>query len=257
MTKLKAKGLSFSYGKHKVLSDVGFAPIAPGTLTALIGPNAAGKSTLFRLIAGLLRSETGAVHLGETDLASLPTRERLKRVCFMPQFFTANAALTVFDVVMMAHKQLRGWRVSEADMRAVGQALDLAGIGHLAEAYVSELSGGQSQMVSVAQALIRKSDVYLFDEPTSALDLRHQLQVLSQIKSAMAARGAIGMVALHDLNLAARFADHLVLIGQGRVLAQGSPDEVLRSAAISETYGVDIEISTGPREDLLVHAYAS
>ena len=257
MTELTASGLAFSYGKRRVLRDVGFDAIAPGTLTALIGPNASGKSTLFRLIAGLHRTESGTVHLGETDLATLSSRERLKRVCFMPQFFTANAALTVFDVVMMAHKQLRGWRVSEADMLAVGQALDQAGIGHLSEAYVSELSGGQSQMVSVVQALVRNSDVYLFDEPTSALDLRHQLQVLSQIKTAMAARGTIGIVALHDLNLAARFADHLVLLGQGRVLAQGTPGEVLRSPAISETYGVDIEITSGPRKDLLVHAYAS
>ena len=257
MSGLSTEGLGFSYDKRRVLEDVSIEGVAPGSLTALIGPNASGKSTLFRLIAGLLRPEAGTVHLGKTDLASLSSRERLKRVCFMPQFFTANAALSVFDVVMMAHKQLRGWRVSEDDMQAVGQALEQTGIGHLSEAYVSELSGGQSQMVSMTQALIRNSDVYLFDEPTSALDLRHQLQVLGQIRTAMTKRGTIGMVALHDLNLAARFADHLVLLGQGRVLAQGRPEEVLRAPAISETYGVEIEISTGPREDLLVHAYAS
>ncbi len=257
MTGLIARDLSFSYGKRKVLQNVGFEALKPGQLTALIGPNAAGKSTLFRLIAGLLKPETGSVHLNGADLATLSGKARLKQVCFMPQFFAANAALTVFDVVMMAHKQLRGWRVSEADMLAVGRALEAYGIGHLAEAYVSELSGGQSQMVSVAQALVRTSDVYLFDEPTSALDLRHQLEVLHQIKQAVVQRGAIGMVALHDLNLAARFADHLVLVGRGRVMAEGRPDDVLRSPAISEIYGVDIEITTGPREDLLVHAYPS
>ncbi|MEM8761512.1 MAG: ABC transporter ATP-binding protein [Pseudomonadota bacterium] len=257
MNALTARKLRFAYGPRRVLDGTGFEPLQPGQLTALIGPNAAGKSTLFRLIAGLAKPQAGQITLGATDLATLPTRARLQRICFMPQFFAANAALTVFDVVMMAHKQLRGWRVSEADMREVGDALEQAGIGHLAEAYVNELSGGQSQMVSVAQALIRRSDVYLLDEPTSALDLRHQLEVLSRIKSAMAARSAIGIVALHDLNLAARFADHLILLGQGRTLAQGAPEEVLRSRAISETYGVDVEISTGPRKDLFVHAYAS
>lgn len=257
MNALTAENLTFSYGSRRIFDRVGFDPIAPGQLTALIGPNAAGKSTLFRLIAGLLKPETGKVHLGNTDLDTLTTRTRLERVCFMPQFFTANAALTVFDVVMMAHKQLKGWRVSEADMIAVGTALQEAGIGHLSEAYVSELSGGQSQMVSVTQALIRKSDVYLFDEPTSALDLRHQLDVLGQIKAAVADRGAIGVVALHDLNLAARFADNLILLGEGRILAQGSPAEVLRADAISNTYGVAIETSKGPREELIVHAYAS
>lgn len=257
MSGLIAEGLGFSYGPRSVLQDAGFQPLQAGQLTALIGPNAAGKSTLFRLIAGLAKPRSGVIRLHGTDLATLSSRERLTRVCFMPQFFAANAALTVFDVVMMAHKQLRGWRVSDADMQAVAQALSKSGIGHLAQAYVSELSGGQSQMVSVAQALIRKSDVYLFDEPTSALDLRHQLEVLSRIKAEMAARAGIGIVALHDLNLAARFADHLILLGQGRILAQGPPEVVLRSKAISETYGVDVEISTGPRKDLLVHAYAS
>ncbi|WP_299471789.1 ABC transporter ATP-binding protein [uncultured Roseibium sp.] len=257
MSALTAENLTFSYGARRIFDGVGFDPIIPGQLTALIGPNAAGKSTLFRLIAGLLKPETGKVHLGDTDLDTLSTRRRLERVCFMPQFFTANAALSVFDVVMMAHKQLKGWRVSENDMIIVGTALQEAGIGHLSEAYVSELSGGQSQMVSVTQALIRKSDVYLFDEPTSALDLRHQLEVLGQIKSAVADRDAIGVVALHDLNLAARFADNLILIGEGRILAQGPPAEVLRADAISNTYGVAIETTIGPREELIVHAYAS
>ncbi|OIQ44499.1 MAG: iron ABC transporter ATP-binding protein [Roseobacter sp. MedPE-SW] len=257
MSGLQAQGLGFCYGPKTVLKDAGFNSLRPGHLTALIGPNAAGKSTLFRLIAGLSRPVSGSITLGGNDLANLSSRARLKRICFMPQFFAANAALSVFDVVMMAHKQLRGWRVSEADMQAVGQALSQAGIGHLAQAYVSDLSGGQSQMVSVAQALIRESDVYLFDEPTSALDLRHQLEVLTRIKEAMQARQSIGIVALHDLNLAARFADHLILLGQGRIVAEGPPEIVLRSKAISEIYGVDVEITTGPREDLLVHAYAS
>ncbi|MGH1416614.1 MAG: ABC transporter ATP-binding protein [Pelagimonas sp.] len=257
MTGLKADDLSFSYGAHKVLNNVSFDALQPGKLTALIGPNAAGKSTLFRVIAGLLKPDAGKAYLGGTDLDSLSSRARLKRICFMPQFFAANAALTVFDVVMMAHKQLKGWRVTDDDMTAVARALDHAGIGHLSEAYISDLSGGQSQMVSAAQALIRRSDVYLFDEPTSALDLRHQISVLDHIKTAVAARNAIGIVALHDLNLAARFADHLLLVGQGRILAQGAPNDVLRSSAISDTYGVEIEISTGPREDLLVHAYPS
>ncbi|WP_298818319.1 ABC transporter ATP-binding protein [uncultured Roseibium sp.] len=257
MSGLSAEGLSFSYGPRQIFNQVDVGPVKSGQLTALIGPNASGKSTLFRLIAGLLSVEAGRVRLDETDLASLSTRARLKRICFMPQFFTANAALTVFDVVMMAHKQLQGWRVSEADMISVGTALEAAGIGHLAEAYVSELSGGQSQMVSVAQALIRNSDVYLFDEPTSALDLRHQLEVLQQIRSAVIARNAIGIVALHDLNLAARFADNLILLGNGRILAQGSPAEVLRKQSIADTYGVAIETSTGPRQEIVVHAYPS
>ncbi|MEM6939071.1 MAG: ABC transporter ATP-binding protein [Pseudomonadota bacterium] len=253
---LAARNLTFAYGTRPILQDTGFAPLEPGRLTALIGPNASGKSTLFRVIAGLLKAQ-GTVVLNGTDLATLSPKERLQRVCFMPQFFAANAALTVFDVVMMAQKNLSGWRVTSEDMDKVGIALHDAGIGHLSEAYISELSGGQSQMVSVAQALIRRSEVYLFDEPTSALDLNHQLSVLSQIQAAIAARGAIGVVALHDLNLAARYADHLILLRQGQVLAQGAPAEILYRPEIAETYGVDIHITTGPKEDLVVHAYAN
>ena len=254
---LSAQGLRFAYDQRMILNDTGFEALQPGQLTALIGPNASGKSTLFRVIAGLLKPTAGAVHLGDLDLATLSTRARLKRVCFMPQFFAANASLTVFDVVMMARKNLAGWKVSAADMDAVGEALHSAGIGHLSEAYISELSGGQAQMVSVAQALIRQADVYLFDDPTSALDLHHQLDVLSRISETIRARGAIGIVALHDLNLAARFADHLILLRQGQVLAQGSPQEVLHRPEIAATYGVDIHITKGPKEDLVVHAYTS
>lgn len=251
---LEAKNIAFAYGARPILKDTGFAPLQKGELTALIGPNASGKSTLFRAIAGLVKAQ-GTVTLDGTDLSSLSTKARLSRVCFMPQFFAANAALTVFDVVMMARKNLSGWRVTSEDMTAVGEALQEAHIGHLADAYISELSGGQAQMVSVAQALIRTSDVYLFDEPTSALDLNHQLRVLGQIKSAIKKRGAIGIVALHDLNLAARFADRLILLRQGQILAEGIPGDILHRAEISETYSVDIHITTGPKEDLVVHAY--
>ncbi|MEM8978624.1 MAG: ABC transporter ATP-binding protein [Pseudomonadota bacterium] len=253
---LEVRGLNFAYGIRPILRNAGFAPLKPGQLTALIGPNASGKSTLFRSIAGLLKAD-GTVTLDGTDLASLSPKARLSKVCFMPQFFAANAALTVFDVVMMARKNLSGWRVTSEDTNAVAQALHDAEIGHLAEAYISELSGGQAQMVSVAQALIRSSDVYLFDEPTSALDLNHQLRVLQQIRAAISNRNAVGIVALHDLNLAARFADHLILLRQGEVLAQGAPHEILRRPEIAETYGVDIHITTGPKEDIVVHAYSN
>ncbi|MEM9429335.1 MAG: ABC transporter ATP-binding protein [Pseudomonadota bacterium] len=257
MTALIVDEVRFAYGLRPILDGATIAPLPAGRLTALIGPNASGKSTLFKIIAGLLAASSGRITLGETDLATLPTRSRVGRIRFMPQFFAANAALTVFDVVMMAEKQLRGWRVTREDMERVARALSEADIGHLAEAYVSELSGGQSQMVSCVQALIRPADVYLFDEPTSALDLHHQLAVLDRIRRAIVERNAVGIVALHDLNLAARFADHLILLGQGRVLAEGPPASVLRDPALAETYGVDITLTTGPREDLTVHAYAT
>lgn len=253
---LTATNINVSFGAHAVLHNTGFDALRPGQLTALIGPNAAGKSTLFRTICGLINPDAGQVLLEGKDLSSLPLQRRLKNICFMPQFFTANAALSVFDVVLMAQKQLAGWRVSHEDMTKVAQALDDAGIGHLADANIGELSGGQAQMVSICQALIRRAGVYLFDEPTSALDLRHQLDVMRRIKSAMRKRGTIGIVALHDLNLAARYADHLLLIGSGKILAQGKPEQVLSNPLIANTYNVAIQTGIGPRQELNVHAYA-
>ncbi|MEL7181162.1 MAG: ABC transporter ATP-binding protein [Pseudomonadota bacterium] len=251
-----AEKLSVLFGSHWVLHNTGFDALQQGQLTALIGPNAAGESTLFRALAGLITPKSGRVMLGDQDLGQMNPRKRLREVCFMPQFFTANAALSVFDVVLMAQKQLARWRVNQDDMTAVAQNLHDAGIGHLADAYIGELSGGQAQMVSICQALTRRSKVYLFDEPTSALDLRHQLEVLTRIKAAMRARGAVGVVALHDLNLAARFADHLILIGEGKVLAQGNPEDVLSDPVIGQTYDVEIQTARGPKEELNVHAYA-
>lgn len=252
---LTAEHLNVHFGNRHVLSDTGFNALHPGELTALIGPNAAGKSTLFRTLAGLIKPKTGNVSLNNENLADLSLKQRLQKVCFMPQFFTANAALSVFDVVLMAQKQLAGWRVTQSDLATVARNLEAAGIDHLADASIAELSGGQAQMVSVCQALTRRSDVYLFDEPTSALDLRHQLDTMVRIRAAMRDRGSIGIVALHDLNLAAQYADHLVLIGGGRVLAQGAPDDVLSDPLIAQTYGVEIETATGPRQELNVHAY--
>lgn len=253
---LTASDINVAFGARTVLQDAGFAALQKGHLTALIGPNAAGKSTLFRSIAGLMKPNSGQVELDGQDLSKLTIQRRLNRICFMPQFFAANAALSVFDAVLMAQKQLRGWRVSQSDMTAVATALDAAGIGHLAAANIGDLSGGQAQMVSVCQALIRRSDVYLFDEPTSALDLRHQLDVMDRIKATMRERGAIGIVAMHDLNLAARYADHLLLIGSGRILAQGRPETVLSDPLIADTYDVAVQTGTGPRQELNVHAYA-
>lgn len=255
MSILTVADLNYAYGKRQVLHDINITALQPGMLVGLIGPNAAGKSTLFKCISGMNKHATGVVQLGEQNLGDLSLRERLKKVCFMPQFFSSTAALSVFEVVLMSHKQLAGWTVTAEDRLAVAKTLEQAGIGHLADANIAELSGGQAQMVSLCQALVRNAKVYLFDEPTSALDLRHQLEGLTQIREAMKNRNAIGIIALHDLNLAARFADHLLLLGNGRLLAEGDPNDVLRQAVIGETYGVNIDLLETQEKTLHVSAY--
>lgn len=239
---LSIRNLSFAYPRKPVLHGVNAGPLQRGAVTAVIGPNAAGKSTLFRAIAGLLPRYTGEVHLDGTALEPLSARERVKRITFMPQFFAANAALSVFDVVLLARKSLSGWAVEPSDVEAVASVLDAFGIGHLSEAEIGALSGGQQQMVSVCQALVREPAVFLFDEPTSALDLRHQLEIMTAIARETRRRNAVTLVALHDLNLAARYADHAILMRDGRVVADGAPENVLADEALGETYGVVIDL---------------
>ncbi|MEM7693087.1 MAG: ABC transporter ATP-binding protein [Pseudomonadota bacterium] len=251
---LRVRNLSFAYPRKPVLHDVNAGPLKRGAVTALIGPNAAGKSTLFRCIAGLLPKYTGRIALDGDALEPLAPRARVKRVTFMPQFFAANAALSVFDVVLLARKSLSGWAVERADIEAVAAVLDDFGIGHLSEADIGALSGGQQQMVSVCQALVREPSVFLFDEPTSALDLKHQLEIMTAIARETRRRNAVTLVALHDLNLAARFADHALLMRQGRIVAEGAPEAVLADEALGETYGVTIDLITHQGTGLHVSA---
>ena len=140
-------------------------------------------------------------------------------------------------------------------MNAVAALLERMGIAHLAQAHIGEISGGQGQMVSAAQALIREPRVFLFDEPTSALDLRRQLELMSLIRDETRARNVTSIVALHDLNLAGRFADEMLLVRQGQILAQGGPESVLADARVGETYGVGLDLIANPKGGLHVSAY--
>ena len=160
----------------------------------------------------------------------------------MQQTFDCNAALTVFEVVLLARKHLYGWRIQDCDIEVVSTILQTIGIADLAQQSASELSGGQQQLVSVAQTLVREPDVLLLDEPTSALDLRHQLEVMDLLVRTTRTRSVATIAAMHDLNLAAQFADNLILMREGRVLAKGPPELILRSNEISNTYGVQIEV---------------
>ena len=240
---LEIQNLNFGYtAKKPVLHDISVDGFKAGELTALIGPNATGKSTFFKCVAGILDPGENAIRVGGETSAQIGRSAWNRKVCYMPQIFSSNAALTVFEVVLLARKNLSGWRVSDDDVNVVAQALEKLRIDHLSENYVGDLSGGQQQMVSIAQIVVRSPAMFLLDEPTSALDLRHQLEIMSIIRDETKARGIVSIVALHDLNLAARFADHVVLMREGRIISTGPPSEVLASPELAETYGVNIDI---------------
>lgn len=150
--------------------------------------------------------------------------------------------MTVFETILLAKKHLNSWRVGDEDIEAVSDMLCELNIEHLAQTYISDLSGGQQQMASLAQAFIREPDIFLLDEPTSALDLRHQLQIMHTVRKVTHERNTTTFVALHDLNLAARYADRLILMREGKIIEDGSPSQVLASAQLGDTYGVSIEM---------------
>jgi iron complex transport system ATP-binding protein len=237
--RIRLEGLRFSYGATPVLEGISIAEIPSGTVTATIGPNAAGKSTLFKCIAGLLKPE-GVIRLdGQAIQGGRSRGEYSRLVSYLPQEYPSTAALTVFEAVLLARQHSASWIVADEDLNRVSAVLGRLGLEGLALRYLNELSGGQRQLVAVAQALAREPRVLLLDEPTSSLDLQRQLELLSLVRAIAAERGITVLIALHDLNLAARYADRLLVLYEGRVLAFGPPAAVLSETLLRRVYGIE------------------
>jgi iron complex transport system ATP-binding protein len=234
MVSLALKGLGAKYGKHVVLSGVDTDVLAGGVITAVIGPNAAGKSTLFKRIAGLT-SGPGTVYLSDTDKGP-------ETICYMPQDTGANAVLTVYESILLAAKQGSGWKVHDRDLTDIDHVLRALRIDDLAFRGLGELSGGQRQLVSIAQALVRKPEVLLMDEPTSALDLFRQIEVLGFMKTLASRSGMAVLIALHDLNHALRYCDNTIVIAGGKMAASGPTADVITEGMLRDIYRVEARL---------------
>lgn len=254
MTGLAIEGLHVVYGRRPVLRDVTIPSLRPGTVTALLGPNASGKSTLLRSIAGLKRQVAGRILLDGRAIEGARLAERTRFVRYVPQIYAAAARLTVFDAVLVAARTAGAAGGSAAVGARVEHILARTRIGHLAHRMICDLSGGQQQLVALAQGLVQPAPVLLLDEPTSALDLRHQLEALALLRAITAAEGHIAVVALHDLSLAARHADRVLLMDQGAIVADGPPAEVFADPVCGRTYGVALVAETSQRGTLMIDA---
>ncbi|MBR0659994.1 ABC transporter ATP-binding protein [Neoroseomonas oryzicola] len=228
-------GLEVRYGARTAVTGVGLAARG-GEVLALVGPNGSGKSSLLRAVAGLQR------HGGSVVFEGVPRGG----IGFMPQDSGARTGLTVLETVLLGRHRALGWRVPAAEVARAGDVLRSLGIAHLAARPIGELSGGQRQMVFLAQVLAAEPAVLLLDEPTSALDIRHALQLLALVRDLTRARGLVTVVAIHDLNAAARFADRMALLRDGRLMAAGPPDAVLTEATIAEVYRVAAHVHVAP-----------
>jgi iron complex transport system ATP-binding protein len=239
---IECSALSVTYGDRPVLRGVDFC-LEPGELVALIGPNGAGKSTLLHAILGIVRPGSGQVRLGGKLRQSLPRRDVARHVAFVPQDAPADFAFTVRELVAMGRTPYLGRFQPErrADIEAVDAALAVTGLRDFEDRAVSELSGGERQRVHVARAIAQATPALLLDEPTANLDIEHQFEILDVVRGLV--RGGKGaVVALHDLSLAARYADRVVMLAEGHIVLSGAPNAVITEDALAKWFHVKARI---------------
>ncbi|MFE0176180.1 ABC transporter ATP-binding protein [Streptomyces sp. NPDC059002] len=245
---LSATGVTVAYDGVDVVHDASMT-VRPGEVTVLVGPNGSGKSTLLRTLARLQRARTATLRIdGDTDGLALGPREFSRHVALLTQGRPTPSGLTVRDVVEFGRYPHRGrWgRADPGGRDAVDRALAMTGVEDLAERGAEHLSGGQLQRVWLAGCLAQETGVLLLDEPTNHLDLRYQVELLDLMRDLADLHGiAVGAV-LHDLDQAAAVADRILLLDEGRVVADGDPDDVLTPQRLTDTYGIRIEVDSDP-----------
>lgn len=233
---LSVRDLRCRYGSTNVLRCVSFDAL-PGEMTIVIGPNGAGKSTMLRCVAGFERS-TGEVAFCGEDVRDMSFAKRSELIGFLDQDTSTRAALTVIEVMLLARPRAMGSRVSDEELEEVERALDDFGLLHLASRRMTELSGGQRQSVFIAQTLMKSPRLLMLDEPISALDLRHQFDVLDRVRELSRREGMTTLITLHHLDMAAHYADRVVVLSDGGLYACGSSRDVFSEDMFRDVYGV-------------------
>lgn len=243
----EARGVSLAYDGRRIVDALDLS-IPAGKITVIVGANASGKSTTLRGMARLLRPESGVVSLDGRDIHSMPAKEVARVVGILPQSPTAPEGITVADLVGRGRYPHQGWfrQWSAADDAAITDALGVTSCIELASRRMEELSGGQRQRVWIAMALAQDPDILLLDEPTTFLDVRHQLDVLDLLTHLNRTRNTTIVMVLHDLNLAARYGDELVVMAAGRIIGRGAPEDVITADLVMDAFGLESQIAPDP-----------
>ena len=248
---LRIENLSVSYNSRRVLNDISLE-VQSGEVLALIGPNGAGKSTLVRAVSGVIPAEAGRVRTNGDDLLALPPMQRARFLAVVPQAVTMPPAFTVWETVLLGRTPYLNFlgQVSAKDEQIARLALQKVDALGLAERRVGELSGGEQQRVLLARALTQSTPILLLDEPTVHLDLQHQVSLMETVRTLAHTDKLAVLIALHDLNLAARYADRVALLVAGEIKAAGTPRQVLTPELISMAYHLPVQVVAHPFADV-------
>jgi iron complex transport system ATP-binding protein len=232
------ESVSKEYSGKRVIDTISFS-LGKSEIVALVGPNGSGKSTLIKTIAGVHSQTLGSIGIDGTDIRKIDPIELAKCIGYVPQHFTYTLYSTVFETVLLGRRQHIKWSVSDEELSRVQHSLESLEMAHMAGNYMDQLSGGERQKVFIARALAQDPKLFLFDEPTSALDIRYQIEVMETMREITWERGAGMIIAVHDLNLAYRYADTVVVLHGGKMAGYGKPQEILTPECINRVYGVD------------------
>lgn len=242
---MAAKNISFTYDTSLVLKDISVS-IQEQEFIGLIGPNGSGKSTLLKIIGGILKADSGSIQFKGSPISEINKKLFAQSVSWIPQDHPMVFPFKVSEIVMMGrHPYLSALSFeSEEDFDITRRAMETTITSQFSDRYFNEISGGEKQRVMIASALAQNPEMMLLDEPTSALDLKYQVQILNILKNLNANHNMTLVIAMHDLNLASRFCNRLVLLSEGEIVRDGTPEQVLEKDILEQVYGIDIDLST-------------
>ena len=242
MFAIEVENLQFGY-KEKIIDDISFK-IEEGKFVSLIGPNGSGKSTIIKLLSHLYPPWKGKILIGNEDINSLSKKELARKVSLVPQNTLIDYEFTVEDIVLMGRYpyKKRFEKYDEKDYEIVHEALKATNTLHLKDKYITEISGGERQRVIIAKALAQETPIILLDEPTSHLDINHQMEILNLLRRLNKEKKTTIIIAIHDINLASRYSDEIIIIGSGKIIDNGIPEKVITKENMEKVYGINVAI---------------